>query len=142
MVLVSACLVGVHCRYDGSDSFNKELLEKLEGTPFVPICPEQLGGLPTPRVPAEIDHGDGHDVLEGEARVINEQGEDVTAHFLQGAQEALRIAVLTGCRRAFLKARSPSCGCGSISRQGEAVQGDGVTAALLKRQGIEVTEIP
>jgi len=137
-VLVSACLLGVHCRYDGGTAANPDLLEELRGKCVVPVCPEQLGGLSTPRVPSEIVGGDGADVLASRARVVNEVGEDVTRAFVKGAEETLRLAVLLKCERAILKSRSPSCGQGQIYRNGELVEGDGVTVALLKRHGIEV----
>jgi len=100
-----------------------------------------LSGLPTPRPPAEIQGGDGRDVLEGRARVVNIEGKDVTAEFLAGAQKALRIAQRRGIKEAVLKARSPSCGVGQIydgSFSGRLREGDGVTTALLKRGGIIV----
>jgi len=97
---------------------------------LIPVCPEQLGGLPTPRPPAEILGGDGADVLSGTARVINLRGEEVTEAFMRGAEEVLRLARLLGVRRAFLKAKSPSCGLEPL----------GVTAALLLREGLELHE--
>jgi uncharacterized protein YbbK (DUF523 family) len=105
------------------------------------LCPEVLGGLPTPRPPAEIQGGDGDDVLEGQARVMNTEGRDITTEFLAGAQKVLRVAHRWGIKVAILKARSPSCGVGQIhdgSFSGRLVKGDGVTAALLKREGIIV----
>ncbi len=137
-VLVSACLLGVRCRYDGETAEDTGLLAELRGKCVVPVCPEQLGGLPTPRSPSEITAGDGRDVLAGRSRVVNEDGEDVTAAFVRGAQETLRLARLFGCKRAILKSRSPSCGLGQIYRDGELVPGDGVTVALLKASGIQV----
>ncbi|MCK4452122.1 MAG: DUF523 domain-containing protein, partial [Anaerolineae bacterium] len=103
--------------------------------------PEVAGGLPTPRPPAEIQGGDGGDVLEGRARVVNIEGKDVTAEFLAGARKALRVAQRWDIKEAILKARSPSCGVGPIydgSFSGRLVEGDGVTAALLEREGIIV----
>jgi len=108
---------------------------------LVPVCPEQLGGLPTPREPAWIVGGDGSDVLKGGAKVISRSGGDVTENFRRGAEEALRIAKLFGAREAILKARSPSCGCGKIREPfsfDKLKEGDGVTAALLKKNGIRV----
>lgn len=136
--LVSACLIGVRCRYDGTDSFSKELVAALEGRPIVPVCPEQLGGLPTPRSAAEFQGGDGHDVLRGAARVVDREGRDITENFVRGARETLRIALMAGCEEAFLKARSPSCGVGEIYREGQLVPGDGVAAALLEQHGLRV----
>ena len=140
-VLVSACLLGVRCRYDGKSRPCRHLIDKLRGMAVVPICPEQLGGLPTPR-PGQCFHGgDGHEVLAGRARVINDLGEDVTEHFLRGAREAVRLARLCGAEVAYLKSRSPSCGFGQVDIEGMLRPGDGVTAAALLRQGIRVIRV-
>lgn len=130
-ILVSACLLGVCCRYDGGSKPDAAVLELAKRRVLVPVCPEQLGGLPTPRPRHERRGG----------RVVSEHGRDGTEAFERGAEEALRIARLTGCRRAILKARSPSCGAGEIydgSFGGALVPGDGVLAAKLKREGMEV----
>ena len=130
-LLISACLLGVPCRYDGQSkpwSFLELLTERFI---LIPVCPEQLGGLPTPRIPAE---------RSGES-VITRDGRDVTENYLRGAQEALRIARITGCKTALLKAKSPSCGCGRIydgTHTGTLTEGDGVTAELMKANGISV----
>lgn len=139
-VLVSACVLGVRCRYDGRARLGRELVERLrrEGCEIVPVCPEQLGGLPTPRPPAEITGGDGRAVLAGDARVVNSEGADVTAEYVRGAEEASRIAQLLGCRRAYLKERSPACGVNAITRRGQACGGMGVAAASLASAGIDV----
>jgi uncharacterized protein YbbK (DUF523 family) len=105
------------------------------------VCPEQLGGCTTPRIAVEIHDGTGADVLEGRCKVTGKNGEDVTEKFLRGAAEVLRIAQLTGAKKAILKARSPSCGCGRIydgTFSGKTREGNGVTAELLLRNGIEV----
>ncbi len=136
-VLVSACLLGVSCRYDGSHAWCPEVFDELWRSHFIPVCPEQLGGLGTPRPPAVLD-GDGADVLEGKARVLAGEGEDVTPAFLKGAEEALRLARLAKAKKAILKDRSPSCGCRHIHRREGLVSGVGVTAALLAKNGIEV----
>lgn len=129
--LVSACLVGLCTRYDLQIKINPDCLEQLKTANWIPICPEQLGGLPTPREAADIVGGDGTDVLAGKARVITKSGIDVTADFIRGAEQVLQIAQLQHISMAFLKARSPSC----------AAQGKiGVTAALLQSSGIEVKE--
>jgi len=141
LLLVSACLVGIPCRYDGGSCPHDQLQALAARGGVLPFCPEVGGGLPTPRPPAEIQGGDGGDVLEGQARVVNVEGKDVTAEFLAGAREALRIARRWGVQEAVLKARSPSCGVGQIydgSFSGRLVEGDGVTTALLKREGIIV----
>lgn len=138
-VIVSACLLGLSTRYDGRDALNDEALVKLEGASIVPVCPEQLGGLPTPRPRSTITGGDGTDVLNGRSGVIDETGAPVTASFLKGAAETALIARLSGAREAYLKDKSPSCGSSLICRGDECVKGMGVTAALLARQGIKVT---
>ncbi len=140
VVLVSACLLGVRCRYDGTSNPASELLDRSDIC-VVPVCPEQLGGLPTPRPPAWFTGGTGEDVLEGRARVVNANGEDVTDRFLAGARQTLEIARLTGARRAILKEKSPSCGSCMVYCDGKRVAGQGVTAALLRRAGLEVLSL-
>lgn len=108
----------------------------------IPICPEQLGGCPTPRGVVEIAGGTGADVLDGKCKVIRKNGEDTTEEFLKGAEEVLKIAKMVGATNAILKARSPSCGCGFVydgTFSGKLIKGNGVTAELLLRNGIEVT---
>ena len=130
-ILVSACLLGVNCKYSGGNNLCPAL-EGLKGRyHFVPVCPEQLGGLPTPRPPAEC-RGD---------QVINKEGQDVTEQFRKGAEEALKIGRLFGCKKAVLKSRSPSCGRGMIydgTFTGTLVPGDGVTARLLSQNGFSL----
>ncbi|MDK2918065.1 MAG: hypothetical protein PWQ37_798 [Candidatus Petromonas sp.] len=143
MILVSACLVGVNCRYNGKSSMNKNLIDFLMGKNYVIICPEQLGGLPTPRKPSEIVDGDGHDVLKGKTKVLDNEDRDVTGFFIKGAKETLKIADLYGAKTAILKANSPSCGSKKIydgSFSGKLKDGKGVTAALLKENGILVLD--
>jgi uncharacterized protein YbbK (DUF523 family) len=140
-VLVSACLAGRACRFDGSDNRDDRLARLVASGRAVLVCPEEDGGLPTPRPPAEIVGGDGDDVLDGRARVLTKDGADVTDAYLLGAGAALDAARRVGARTAVLKARSPSCGRGCIydgSFSRTARDGDGVTAALLRRNGIEV----
>ena len=139
--LVSACLMGVHCRYNGAHK-KADLSHILaEGYDPIPVCPEQIGGMQTPRPPVELTGGVGDDVLDGKARVVEvESREDKTENLLRGAEEVLDLAHFYGAKIAFLKGRSPSCGCGDVWRDGEVVEGDGVTVALLKRHGIEVRE--
>lgn len=132
-VLVSACLLGVNCRYNGIPKKNEDIARLIdtEGIHLVPVCPEQLGGMATPRCPAE---------RRGQL-IINAVGEDVTAHYLRGARETLRIAQLYHCSVALLKERSPSCGSRQIydgSFSGTLTEGAGVTAALLRENGIAV----
>ncbi len=138
--IVSACLVGERCRYDGerANEGARARLGLLDGDAVVPVCPEVAGGLPTPRTPAHLVGGDGHDVLSGRARVIDDAGRDVTDAYTRGAQVALDAARAHGATHACLKARSPSCGVGRIYREQGLGDGDGVAAAALKRAGLTV----
>ncbi|MCK4261325.1 MAG: DUF523 domain-containing protein [Halanaerobiales bacterium] len=141
MILVSACLVGVNCRYNGEGNNHPDVLAYLKDKQWIPICPEQLGGLPTPRSPAEITNGDGADVLSKEASVVTQDGLDVSESFIRGAEETLHIAQLSRATEAILKERSPSCGSCQIydgSFEGKKKLGSGVTATLLKLHGIQV----
>nr|VFK53895.1 MAG: Uncharacterized conserved protein YbbK, DUF523 family [Candidatus Kentron sp. TUN]VFK55735.1 MAG: Uncharacterized conserved protein YbbK, DUF523 family [Candidatus Kentron sp. TUN] len=131
MKLCSACLLGIDCRYDTGNNKNEKVLELAGKEVLIPICPEQLGGLPTPRTPSE---------QRGE-RVVTKEGDDVTENFLRGAQETLKLARLYRVREAILKQKSPSCGVGKIydgTFSGKVIRGDGVAAALLKENGIKV----
>lgn len=131
MRLCSACLLGIKCRYNGKSALNRKVVALLKAEVLIPICPEQMGGLPTPREPAEIMG----------KRVITRSGKDVTENFLRGAQQVLKLAKLLGIKEAVLKQGSPSCGCGRIYNgtfSGKTVKGDGVTTALLKKNGIKV----
>lgn len=142
MKLISACLAGCECRYDGKASTIKIFVEMVEQGEAIFVCPEQIGGLSTPRPPAEIAGGDGEDVLDGKAKVVTNTGEDVTDQFMKGAYEALRAAKLVGAKEAILKESSPSCGSAKIydgTFSACKVTGNGVTAALLKRHGIHVS---
>jgi uncharacterized protein YbbK (DUF523 family) len=141
-VLISRCLLCQPVRYDGGAHGPFELLERWqrEGR-VVPVCPEVAGGLPTPRPPAEIPGGQGGAVLDGLRPVLTDTGEDVTAAFVSGAETALRLVREHGIRLAVLKARSPSCGNRETydgSFGGNKVPGEGVTAAALKRVGVQV----
>lgn len=130
-ILVSACLLGVACRYDGKSKEVERIKKLLSKYTLIPICPEQLGGLPTPRVPSER-YGD---------KVINSQMEDVTLQYKKGAEEALRLAKIFNCSVAILKAKSPSCGCGQIydgSFSKTLITGNGTTTELLLKNGIKV----
>ena len=143
-VLISACLLGVRCRYDGGDSRNETAIKQSEMDELIPVCPEEAGGLPTPRPPAEIVGGNGDDVLNGKAKVMTVDGIDVTEAYLKGAHHALQVAQSHDATQVILKARSPSCGCGDIydgTFSGTLTSGDGVTTALLKRHGITVTSM-
>jgi uncharacterized protein YbbK (DUF523 family) len=139
--LVSACLLGIRTRYDSGCCPVPQLIQLAARGLAVPVCPEVAGGLPVPRPPAEIVGGDGQAVLDGQARVVTLEGEDVTEAFLAGARQALETAQRLGIRQAVLKDDSPSCGCGRIydgTFSGRMVSGQGVTAALLQRNGITV----
>ena len=131
MKIVSACLCGIPCRYDGESREDPELMELVARGEAIPVCPEQLGGLPTPRVPAERQ-GD---------RVVTKTGVDVTAQYRRGAEEVLRLAQKLGCTAAVLKERSPSCGSGQIydgTFTGTLTDGFGAAAQLLRAHGIRV----
>ena len=131
MILVSACLLGCACRYDGQSKPNPLVQELARRGLAMPVCPEQLGGLPTPRDPSERREG----------RVVMNTGADVTEQYRRGAEAALRLCRMLGCEAAILKERSPSCGHGTIydgTFTGTLTDGDGVTAELLLRNGIPV----
>ncbi|WDC83573.1 DUF523 domain-containing protein [Caloramator sp. mosi_1] len=141
MILVSACLLGVCCKYNGDDNKNNNLIELMKKCTLIPVCPEQLGGLPTPRKPAEIQAENAGDVLEGRGKILNINGEDVTENFVKGAYETLKVAELFSVNYAILKSKSPSCGCGFVydgSFSGKLKEGNGITAELLIRNGIKV----
>ena len=129
--LVSSCLVGLTSRYDGVVNTNEACLKVLSGSIWIPVCPEQLGGLPTPRPAANLTGGQGDQVLADKARVMTVEGLDVTGQFVSGARQVLKIAEQLQVNAAFLKSGSPSCGVGKVL---------GVTAALLQSQGIPVRE--
>jgi len=142
-ILISACLCGLNCKYNGANNLHPKIQALMEKEVLIPVCPEQLGGLPTPRSSAEIQEGTGQDVLEGKATVMNKSGDDVTAQFIKGAQESLKLAQLTHCHLAILKSRSPSCGFGLIydgSFSGKLIPGNGVTAQLLLNNNIKIMQ--
>ncbi len=145
MKLISACLVGINCKYDGENNLTNldpEILKEYKQGELIPVCPEQLGGLKTPRTPAQIQNASGEDVLDGRAKILTEKGTDLTEQFVKGAEEVLKIAKALNIKEAILKQRSPSCGCGQIndgSFTKTVKSGDGITTALLKRNGINVT---
>jgi uncharacterized protein YbbK (DUF523 family) len=141
LYLVSACLLGLPCAYDGRGRPVDDLLALAACGQVMPICPEVAGGLPIPRPPAEIVDGDGDDVLDGRARVVTVTGDDVTAAFLCGAERVLAVARQHGITSAILRQRSPSCGSTCIcdgTHNGMLIPGQGVAAALLRRHGVEV----
>ena len=130
-ILVSACLLGIPCRYDGKSILNNDVLELAKSYRLIPVCPEVMGGLPVPREPMEIQDG----------RVMSRDGSDKTAAYRKGAYDALEIARRYGCRAALLKERSPSCGKGKIHNgkfDGGLIAGNGIAAALLLQNGVAV----
>lgn len=144
MKLVSMCLCGVNCKYSGGNNFDESVLEIINCGEAIPVCPEVMGGLGTPRIPHEIVGGDGFDVLEGKAKVISKDGEDNTAAFIAGAEKVLEIAKKLDVKEVVLKSKSPSCGNGKIydgSFSGVLIDGVGVTTALLIKNGISVSSI-
>ena len=140
-VLISACLLDISCRYDGRGSGSPGIISMVSSMNIIPFCPEQLGGLSTPRPPARIVGGDGGDLFTGKARVINSMGEDVSEAFRKGAEESLRLARLTKAMIVLLKDRSPSCGLSTPYCDSPGESGIGVTAALLNSSGIRTMEI-
>ena len=139
MVLMSACLMGEKCRYDGNDNLIPALTERFKDA--VLCCPEVMGGLTTPRPSAEIVGGNADDVLEGKARIITKTGEDVTEAFVAGAYQTLKLAKEKQVVIAILKERSPSCGSCFIydgTFSGNKIAGAGVATTLLRRHGIRI----
>ena len=133
-ILISACLLGVACRYDGlSKPLDKEIIEKLRKEyHLIPVCPEVMGGLPTPRIPAEIS---------SDGKVFRQDGVDVSENYIRGAKEALRLAEIFQCDTALLKEKSPSCGAGKIydgSFSKTLTEGNGIAAELLQKNGIRI----
>ncbi len=131
MILVSACLVGLNCRYNGKSSSNNFILDLVKEGRAIPICPEQLGGLSTPRVPAE----------QIGQRIFGKDGSDLTIDFQRGVIEALKFALLINCKKAILKSKSPTCGTCKVydgTFSNTLVDGDGMFASALKNAGIEV----
>lgn len=136
--LVSACLMGVDCKYNGKNNLNDMLIKLSDKYRLIPVCPEQLGGFSTPRPKAEVVC---RDLAKGTVRVVRENGEDVTKYFENGARQVLKIANLMKIKKAVLKEKSPSCGVYKIydgSFSGKLTDGSGVTTRLLKENGIEV----
>jgi uncharacterized protein YbbK (DUF523 family) len=130
-ILVSACFLGINCKYDGTSNKNEKILKLARDYILIPVCPEILGGLPTPREPAE----------QKGKRVITKSGKDVTKYFEKGAKEVLKIAKILKIKKAILKQKSPSCGCGKIydgTFSGKLIKGDGITTKVLKKSGIKV----
>ena len=134
IIIVSACLLGENCKYDGGNNLNEKVARLSEDNELIPVCPEVLGGLTTPRIPCEIVDG----------KVIDRNGTSRDSEFRSGAQKALEIAVKEGADCAILQSRSPSCGIGTIydgSFTGKLIPGDGIFADLLKKHGIRVIDV-
>ncbi|MES9685204.1 DUF523 domain-containing protein [Gottfriedia acidiceleris] len=141
MILVSSCLAGLEVRYNGSHSLNNRIQKLLQENRAITVCPELLGGFLTPREPAEIVGGDGEDVLDGKAKVVEKSGRDVTELYIKGAYHTLRKAQEVNATIIVLKEYSPSCGSAVIYNgefKAKKVVGNGVTTALLKRNGLRV----
>ena len=129
-ILVSACLLGINCKYDGTNNLNEKVLDYIKDKEVIPICPEILGGLSTPRPPSEIISD----------KVVNNEQKDVTKEYRKGAEESLKLAKLFKVKKALLKAKSPSCGCGKIydgTFTKTLIDGDGITTQLFKENNIE-----
>jgi uncharacterized protein YbbK (DUF523 family) len=144
MKIVSACLAGIKCRWNGENDVNEKIKEMVEKREAIAFCPEVLGDLAIPRKSCGVYGGLGEDVLNNKATVRTiDDGEDLTEHFLKGANEFLKIAKSKNIKEAVLRTPSPSCGCGKTWQLDDkfvnhVVDGDGVTAALLKKNGIKV----
>jgi len=147
MIIVSACLCGINCKYNGGNNLDVRVLKLMQEGKAIPVCPEQLGGMKTPRAPHEIANGNGYDVLLGKARILgyknddDDDDDDVTSDYIKGAYETLKIAEAVSASIAILKARSPSCGVSQIydgTFSGTKRPGNGVTAELLVSKGIKV----
>lgn len=138
MILISACLVGINCKYNGKNNYNEKALELVKNGKAIPICPEQLGGLSTPRNPSEIR------IINNKKYVINNKNIDVTQEFVSGAKEVLKLAKELNVEKVILQSRSPSCGVGKIysgNFDGKLITGNGILAQMLIDNGIEVIDI-
>ena len=141
MILVSSCLAGLDVRYNGTNCLNDKISKLVEENKAITICPELLGGFSTPREPAEIIGGNGEDVLDGNAKVVDKSGKDVTQLYIKGAYSTLEQAIELNATLVVLKENSPSCGSSIIYNGefiGKKIMGMGVTSALLKRNGLKV----
>jgi len=141
MIAVSACLAGENCTNKGTNKTIPKIKDLVNKKRAIKICPECLGGLSVPREYAEIVNGEGIDVVEGKARVLNRRGKDITVAFLKGAKASFDIAKKFGAEYAIFRSGSPSCGCGKIYNgtfSGKCKKGDGVTTAFFKQNGVSV----
>ena len=135
MIIVSACLVGINCKYSGGNNYNQKIFDLVKEGKAIPICPEQLGGLNTPRKPVELK------VINGKRYAIDNEGNDLTENFERGALEVLNLAKDLNINKAILQPRSPSCGVNKIysgNFDNKLVDGNGILAELLKQNGIDV----
>lgn len=135
MILVSACLVGINCKYSGGNNYKQKIFDLVKEGKAIPICPEQLGGLNTPRKPVELK------VINGKRYAIDNEGNDLTENFERGALEVLNLAKNLNINKAILQPRSPSCGVNKIysgNFDNKLVDGNGILAELLKQNGIDV----
>lgn len=138
MVLISACLVGLNCKYNGKNNYNKKALQLVKNGEAIPICPEQLGGFPTPRNPAEIK------IINNKRYVFDNKNKDLTDDFVKGANEVLNLAKKLDIKKFILQSRSPSCGVGKIysgNFDGKLVDGNGILTQMLIENNIEVMAI-
>ena len=141
MYLISACLCGVNCKYNGLNNYNEICDKLLASGKAILVCPEQLGGLPTPRIPSEIIGESSNILNDNNGSVIDENGNDVTPQFVKGAKETLQIAKKLNIKKAILKDGSPSCGVNYIydgNFNGTKIKGMGLTAQLLKESSIDI----
>lgn len=142
MIMVSACLLGANCKYNGGNNKNQKVIDYLKDKNYIPVCPESESGMKSPRVPSEIESKKtSKDVLNGNAKVFSKTGEDVTEYFLKGAKIALEKAIKNGVEVAILKEKSPSCGSKQVydgSFNDVKIEGMGVTARLLEENNIKV----
>ena len=141
MYLISACLCGVNCKYNGLNNYNEICDKLLASGKAILVCPEQLGGLPTPRIPSEIIGKSSNILTYNNGSVIDKNGNDATSQFLKGAQETLQIAKKMNIKKAILKDGSPSCGVNYIydgNFNGTKIKGMGLTAQLLKESSIDI----
>jgi uncharacterized protein YbbK (DUF523 family) len=142
IILVSACLLGIDCTYNNQNHKNEYVLQLMKFRKLLPICPEQLGGLPTPREPQVLVKGSGKDVLKNKTQVINQKQIDVTNNFLNGANEANKLVQLYKIKYAIMKEKSPSCGVNFIYNKTEKceklIEGNGVTTAKLLENGLTI----
>lgn len=147
MIIVSACLLGENCKYNGKNNKNQKIIDYLKDKEYVTVCPEQLGGLSTPRDPSEIitdNKNDGKAVLSRNTKILSNKGIDVSENFIMGAIKTLQIAKENNATSAILKESSPSCGYTYIydgTFSGKKINGMGVTASLLYKNNIEIIDV-